>query len=388
MSTLDTAPTPALVLDRGILAANLARMRAAVSRHGVTLRPHLKTAKSAAVAELAVAGHERVITVSTVAEAEYFAARGFHDILLTVGITAEKLPRIAELVRAGAQCTVVVDNPAAAAAVHGADAAIGALVEVDCGEGRCGVMPDSGALLEVAALLGDRLRGVMAHAGHSYLCRSLDAVRQVAEAERAAAVYAADRLRGAGHRVAVVSVGSTPTALHAADLTGVTEVRAGVYMFGDLFQAEIGSCTHEQLALTVLASVVGHRREENILILDAGALALSKDRSTERTARDAGFGRVYPALRRSRSGGVSSLSHDVSPAHDDAMPVLGTVTTVYQEHGLATGDGEWPWDALPIGSKVRIAPNHACLTAAAHDRYLVVDGGTEVVAVWDRCGGW
>ena len=156
MSTLLSAPTPSLVLDRGILTSNLARMRAAVSPHGVVLRPHLKTAKSAAVAELAVAGDERVITVSTVAEAEYFAAHGFHDILLTVGVTAEKLPRIAALMRAGVRCTVVLDNPVAASAVRGTEPAIGALIEVDCGEGRCGVMPDSGELLQLAAVLGDR----------------------------------------------------------------------------------------------------------------------------------------------------------------------------------------------------------------------------------------
>jgi len=113
----------------------------------------------------------------------------------------------------------------------------------------------------------------------------------------------------------------------------------------------------------VLASVIGHRRDEGILLLDAGALALSKDRSTERTDRDAGFGIVH------------------------AGPIRGIVSSVYQEHGLATTTGTWPWGELPIGSRVRILPNHACLTAAAHDRYHVMDG--EVVAdTWARCRGW
>jgi D-serine deaminase-like pyridoxal phosphate-dependent protein len=140
-------------------------------------------------------------------------------------------------------------------------------------------------------------------------------------------------------------------------------------MFGDLFQAAIGSCTHDDMALTVLASVIGHRREQGLLLLDAGALALSKDLSTARTDQNAGLGLVWDLE------GKPSFGHAI-------------VERYYQEHGLAVCQGEWPWDALPIDTRVRIAPNHACLTAAAHDRYHVVDGGVGVIDVWERCRGW
>jgi D-serine deaminase-like pyridoxal phosphate-dependent protein len=148
-------------------------------------------------------------------------------------------------------------------------------------------------------------------------------------------------------------------------------VRAGVYMFGDLFQAQLGTHAPEGIALTVLASVIGRRPERNAVLLDAGALALSKDRSTEAAPRDYGFGLLLD--RAGRRGFGEAI-----------------VTRVHQEHGEARGgpDQPLPFDRLPVGARVRVAPNHACLTAAAHDRYHVVDGGERVVAVWERVNGW
>jgi D-serine deaminase-like pyridoxal phosphate-dependent protein len=191
----------------------------------------------------------------------------------------------------------------------------------------------------------------------------------VAETERAGVVRAAERLRAAGHEVGIVSLGSSPTALHARSMAGVTEVRAGVYMFGDLFQAQLGTHTPEDIAVTVLASVIGRKPDRNAVLLDAGALALSKDRSTEKAPKDYGFGLM--------------LDHDGRPSFGEAI-----VTRTHQEHGEVRGDTPLPFDRLPIGARVRVAPNHTCLTAAAHDRYHVVDGGQEVIAIWDRVNGW
>jgi D-serine deaminase-like pyridoxal phosphate-dependent protein len=361
--------TPSLVLDRGILERNLQRMSAAVRRHGVAFRPHLKTAKSAAVARLAVAGEAGGITVSTLAEAGYFAGHGFRDITLAAGVTPAKLDRVADLVYQGVDITVLTDDPDTAAIIGAHAAPIRALVEVDSGEHRGGVDPAGGGLLLVARALGDRLAGVLTHGGHSYGGRTVADMVRIAEEERVAATSAAARLRDAGLRCEVVSVGSTPTALHAERLDGVTEVRAGVYMFQDLFQAAIHSCDQSDIALTVLASVIGRRPGENRILLDAGALALSKDRSTERTPHDAGFGLVW----------------DLAGA-----PALGecVIERVYQEHGVAVGAAPLPFGELTIGARVRVAPNHACLTAAAYDRYHVVDGGEEIVDVWDRINGW
>lgn len=366
---LQELPTPALILDRGILTRNLETMRSAVHRHAVQFRPHIKTAKSAEIAKLAVAGEFGGVTVSTLAEAEYLAGHGFTDILLAVGITPDKIERGALLVRQGVSLRVITDDLEVAKILGAHALPFTALVEVDCGEHRGGVQPDGDALLELGRALGDKLRGVMTHAGHSYDQKNLAAIQQIAENERSAAATGAARLREAGLRGEVASVGSTPTATHARHLEGVTEVRAGVYMFQDLFQAEIGSCTREDIALTVLASVQGRRPAENKLLVDAGALAMSKDQSTRNSPRNAGFGLI--------------LDVEGRPSFGECV-----IERANQEHGVATSDRPIPFEKLPIGTRVRVAPNHACLTAAAYDRYYVVDGGEEVVAEWGRMNGW
>ena len=359
-------PTPCLVLDRTILLRNIGAMARTLARHGVPLRPHMKTAKSIDVARLATAGQPGGTTVSTLAEAEYFAGHGIADILYAVGITPQKLDQIAKLNSVGAAIIVLTDDPDTADAIASHARPPRALIEIDTGESRGGIAPDDGMLLEIAGRLGPTLAGVMTHAGHSYTGRSLDDMKRIAETERAGVVRAAERLRSAGHAVPIVSMGSSPTALHATSLAGVTEVRAGVYMFGDLFQAEIGTHGLDDIALTVLASVIG-RRPGNLLV-DAGGLALSKDRSTESAPRDYGFGLV--------------LDINGRPSLGEAI-----VRRAYQEHGVIEPDPCHPLD-LAIGAKLRIAPNHTCMTAAAHDRYCIVDGGDEVTAIWPRVNGW
>jgi D-serine deaminase-like pyridoxal phosphate-dependent protein len=366
---LQDLPTPSLILDRSKLLANLARMRKAVGRHPVGFRPHLKTAKSVDVAHLAFGGGVGPITVSTLAEAEYFAQHGFRSITLAAAIPAHKLDRAARVAAIAGQLALVTDDVETAAAMAAHPGNFKVLVEIDCGERRGGILPDDSALPALGRALGSKFAGVLTHAGHSYLTRTIVDVRRVAEQERRAAVLAAERLREAGLTVGAVSVGSTPTAMHAERLDGVTEVRAGVYMFGDLFQAELGSHTREDIALTVLTSVIGRRPAENRVILDAGALALSKDRSTAQTMRDVGFGLVWDLAGRESLG-------------------VCTIERAYQEHGVATSDRPLPFGSLPVGARLRVAPNHACLTAAAYDRYYVTDGGDEIVAEYDRINGW
>lgn len=366
---LSDLPTPCLVLDRDVLRRNLDRMARIVARHGIALRPHMKTAKSIDVARLALAGQAGGITVSTLAEAEYFARHGIGDILYAVGITPRKLDAVARLNDAGAEVKIVTDDPDVAAAIAAHPARLRGLIEIDTGEGRGGLSPDDPGVTEIAARLGPALIGVMTHAGHSYAGRSPGEMARIAEAERAGLMRAAERLRAAGHDCPIVSTGSSPTVLHAARMDGVTEARPGVYMFGDLFQAGIGTHGMEDIALTVLTSVIGRRKAQHALLVDAGGLALSKDRSTEAGPRDWAFGRV--------------LDRHGAPSLGDAV-----VRRAYQEHGIVACDPERAFPDLPVGTQLRIAPNHACMTAAAHERYYVVEGGDEVVAVWGRVNGW
>src|SRR6476620_5444523 len=344
-------------------------MSARMRERGVSLRPHLKTAKSADVARLAVDGEAGGITVSTIAEAEYFADHGLRDITLAVGITPEKLDRITVLSDHGATITVITDDVIAARAIAAHHGEFKVLIEIDSGESRGGVAPDSEALIEMGKALGPRLAGVLTHAGHSYEARGEAALKKVAEDERVAVTTAAQRLRDAGMQCDVVSLGSTPSMSHVEKLDGVTEARPGVYMFQDLFQAAIGSCTRDDIVVTVLASVIGCRPSKNQILIDAGAIAMSKDRSTATTDQDAGFGLVW----------------DI-----DGKESLGAlrVDQVFQEHGIVTSSAPLPFDKLAVGTKVRVAPNHSCLTAAAYEKYYVVDGGQEIVAEWERVNGW
>lgn len=361
--------TPCLLLDKARLKRNLDRFADISRRHGVTLRPHLKTLKSIEAAKLAV-GDDGPITVSTLAEAEHFARAGFRDVLYAVGMAPAKLKR-ARRIRddLGARLLLLTDSTKLAEAAAGGGLEF--LIEVDCGDKRGGVPAASDHLLAVAkavAASGNTVAGVLTHAGHSYGTDDKAAVAAIAEEERAAAVLAAERLRGAGHKVGIVSIGSTPTVAFAESLEGVTEVRAGVYMPFDLDQMSRGVCALEELALTVLTTVIGHNREAMRILVDAGGLALSKDVSAHAFLPRAGFGVVA----------------DV----ETAAPLEGlAIDAVSQEHGkIDVTDASW-FDRLPVGAQVRVLPNHACFTAAAYPGYRLLDDGA-LGEAWTRVNGW
>lgn len=376
-NTILDLPTPALVLDRSKLDRNVRRMRDRVAQLGVTLRPHVKTSKSIDVLRVLSGGADLPITVSTLAEARYFFDAGVRDILYAVGIAPVKLPQLAELIRRGCALRVILDSVDAAEAVQAFGSSEGltieALIEVDTDGRRAGVAPNDELLIGIARRLsagsGARLAGVMTHAGGSYSARSVGEFEEIAERERAGAVAAAERLRAAGFVIDIVSVGSTPTVHYARTLEGVTEARVGVYAFGDLVQAELGTCRLDDIAISVLASVIGHSRAHGRVLIDAGFLALSRDRGTSDLPVDWGYGAVCDA-----SGGLIDKVR---------------VDSTNQEHGIITAcAGEIDWSMFPIGGRVRILPNHACATAAAYDRYFVTDGGEQIVASWDRVNGW
>jgi D-serine deaminase-like pyridoxal phosphate-dependent protein len=381
MNTIESLETPALVLDRAVLDRNLERMRLHLAGLGVTLRPHVKTSKSMDVVSLALAGLPGSITVSTLKEAEYFREHGVRDILYAVGLAPGKIPHVLRLCAVGGiDLSVIVDNLAAAASLAEAaarhDLRLSALIELDVDGHRAGVKPDSELLLELGRrLAGSRdvqLRGVMTHAGDSYNCRSAEALRAMAERERAGAVHAAERLRSAGIDSPVVSVGSTPTALFATDLSGVSEVRAGVYMFNDLVMAGLGVCKLEDIALSVLVSVIGHQPERGWVITDGGWMALSRDRGTASQPVDQGYGVV-------RSVTGAALADDL------------VVAMTNQEHGVIARRGGGALDpaAYPVGTLLRVLPNHACATGAQHSAYHVVHGeNSRIDAVWSRINGW
>lgn len=380
MKTLHELETPALLIDREILDRNLQRMSTRLAALGTRLRPHVKTAKSLEVVGRALNSPDQGITVSTLKEAEYFFAAGVSDILYGVGIAVPKLDRVIALIRGGARLTLTVDNmqalesiASAAATVH---VRIPVAIELDVDGHRAGVLPASELLLQLGRAAAEHhgleLRGVMTHAGGSYDCPSVDAIREMAERERAGAVLAAQRLRDNGLPVEIVSVGSTPTATFATRLDGVTEVRVGVYMFHDLVMANLGVCQPSDIALSALVSVIGHQADRGWIITDGGWMALSRDRGTARQKVDYGYGLVRDVAGR-------------APA-DDLV-----VRAANQEHGIIARRDAGPLDLTryPVGTLLRILPNHACAMAAQHSQYQVVCGDSpQIVATWSRINGW
>ena len=375
---MQTLETPALLLSQPRMAANIARMQQRIAALGVAFRPHVKTAKCLPVARAMLGADSGPITVSTLREADEFAAAGFTDITYAVGISANKLAHVARLLAAGVRLNVILDSVDAAravvAAADGFAAPLGVLIEIDTDAHRAGIAPaDTTLLLAVAAALHHpkvQVQGVLTHLGASYEARSPAALQACAEQERAGAVLAAGQLRAAGHAAPVVSVGSTPTALFAQALPGVTEVRAGVYVFQDLVMAGLGVCAPQDIAVSVLTSVIGHQRSKGWTLVDAGWMALSRDRGTASQPVDQGYGLVCAADGR---------------LLDDYI-----VAAVNQEHGTITHRSGNPALGLhlPVGTLLRILPNHACATCAQFDAYQVIAASHQVQARWPRFGGW
>lgn len=369
--------TPAALVDIDRMERNIKRMQSRIDSMGVSFRPHVKTSKCIEVTQAQLRAGARGITVSTLKEAEQFFAAGIFDILYAVGITPNKFNQALELIRKGCDLKVLTDSVASAAAI----AAFGlqnrvrfkVLVEIDTDDHRSGIKPDSPVLLDVAqALQGDgaELYGVMTHAGSSYDLNTPEALIQMAEQERSGCVLAAERLRAAGYLCPVVSVGSTPTALSAQSLDGVTEVRAGVYVFFDLVMHNVGVCQTDDIALSVLSTVIGHQEEKGWVIVDAGWMAMSRDRGTQKQSIDFGYGQVCDVEGNVLAGYV--------------------MTGANQEHGIISRMGDPDLSIakrFPVGTQLRILPNHACATAAQFPEYQVASPQGEIQA-WPRFYGW
>ncbi|MBY4711564.1 DSD1 family PLP-dependent enzyme [Burkholderia cepacia] len=374
---LQTLNTPAALIDVGRMRHNIGRMQAHLDALGVRFRPHVKTTKCTHVVDAQIAAGAQGVTVSTLKEAEQFFAHGIRDIVYAVGMVPAKLGQALALRRQGCDLKLVTDSLPAAHAIAEFGRAHGerfeVWIEVDVDGHRSGIPPDAGLLIDVGRALVDGglvLGGVLAHAGSSYEYSTPEALAAIAEQERSRTVQAAERLRAAGLPCPVVSIGSTPTALAARHLDGVTEVRAGVYVMFDLVMHNIGVCDLSDIALSVLTTVIGHQEEKGWAIVDAGWMAMSRDRGTQRQARDFGYGQVCTE-------------------HGD---VLGdyVMSAANQEHGIVSRAGA-PDSGIaqrfPIGTRLRILPNHACATGAQHPEYQAIgdDGSAQA---WPRFYGW
>lgn len=357
MDNFSQLTTPAFLVDRSIVARNCERMRTKAAASQVIFRPHVKTHKTVEIARMQHGGGIGPVTVSTLAEAEQLAEGGFTDLTYAVPIAPEKLARAAALAKRVERLNILIDSRAALQAIESSNETFDVFLKVDCGYHRAGVDPSSPESAQLAADMmrspSIRFRGLLTHGGHSYNVRNVDEILAVAAQEREALTQFRDRI---GAPSLLRSVGSTPTASLVPDFDGVDEVRPGNYVFYDGFQLSIGTCRPEDVACSVLTTVIGSYPERDTLMIDAGALALSKD---------LGAGERY--------GLICDL---------DLKPLPMTLDTLSQEHGKVRTK-----HTVPVGTRLRIVPNHSCLTAAMFDAYHVIDNG-RVVGEWRPVRGW
>jgi D-serine deaminase-like pyridoxal phosphate-dependent protein len=357
MSSIHDVPTPALLLDIDVLEGNLRRMSGRCKELGVRLRPHIKTHKCLEVGRAQRALGAGGITVSTLSEARVFAEAGFEDITWAFPVIPGRLREAADLadrVRLG----VVVDSTSAADALIGMGAQFRVWLKIDCGYGRVGVDPTSTAPRELAERVlegGLELAGILSHSGNAYHARSPDELARVAEVERRTMADLAARLVAEGVPVPDVSIGSTPSMSAYSTLQGVTEVRPGNYALHDYTQVLLGSCRVSECAATVLTTVVSSSRERGTSVVDAGGLAMSLDPGPEHMGR-----RSYGEILDKRAPGTLRRN--------------ARLTSLSQEHGIVS-------HPLDVGTRIRVLPNHSCLTVACFDAFSVVRGD-DVLDSW------
>jgi len=369
---MHTLKTPSLLLDIERVRRNAERVSGIAKQNGVRLRPHVKTHKCVEVARIQTAGHNGAITVSTLAEARAFAGNGFTDITYAVPIERGKFTEAVEIARGGLKLNLLTDD---AGTVRELDRTAGrsgvkfdVFLKVDCGTHRVGVEPHTAEAIEIPRLLSDaadlNFAGILTHAGHSYDVKSKEEMLLVARHERDSMVNLAEKLRGSGIEVPTVSIGSTPSISCVDHLEGIDEIRPGNYIFYDNFQATLGSCSFEDTALTVLTAIIHKDTTRRRFVVDAGAVALSKDRGPVGIDPACGYGRVLGL---------------------DGNETEMRVTSLSQEHGEIEAGNDLIFER--VGDRLRILANHSCLTAAQHSYFNVVEN-EKIVDKWKIHSGW
>ncbi len=364
VTTFAALRTPAVLIERPRLDANIRRMQAAADGAGIRLRPHAKTHKSPLVARRQIEAGAIGICCAKLGEAEVFAAAGISDIRLPYPLQPSNADRVLTLQRA-ARISFIVDDLAVARdwsqAMQAANARAEVLVKVDVGFHRCGITPDPATavpfLRDVAALPGLHLAGILSHAGHAYHAHSEEELRGMAEAEHTTMAHLAHEARHAGVTIDEVSAGATPPARFSLAIGGgtFTEFRPGNYVYFDRTMMGLGAATLDDCALSVLATVVSAPAPDRI-VLDCGSKTLAADGAR-------GFAGV--------TGHGAVLRELTAAAGQVADPHL-RVERLSEEHATVhVTPGARP---LRPGDRVRVVPNHACVVSNLVDSAWLVDG--------------
>ncbi|WP_368498155.1 alanine racemase [Herbiconiux sp. A18JL235] len=353
-------PTPLLVVREQTLRSNIDRMQSLAEARGVRLRPHLKTHKSTFVAGLQRDRGASAVTVATLGEAEVFAAAGHRDILAAFAPVDHAKSARYERLATAARLTFCVDHVEGVARVaelaRTTGVEIGFYWELDTGSSRSGTHPDrtwDAVRAAIESHPAARFAGLMSFGGHLYAAESPDAAAAAArrDARTIGAVF--ELATTDGFTPPAVSVGATPAADALISDQRVTELRAGNYVYNDATQVALGSVSESECALFVVGTVTGRPAPGRALI-DAGSKAIPKEIMSSLTT---GFGIVV--------------------GHPELV-----ITRLYEEVGVIEGPAS-AIDALGVGERVAVIPNHSCSASVLYPEFVLVaqDGTTRAVAI-------
>ncbi|KAG2234556.1 hypothetical protein INT48_000459 [Thamnidium elegans] len=389
---LDQLRTPSLIIDRAILKRNCDKLACITNDLNTKVRVHVKTHKTVEGTRMQLEGAStNAIVVSTMAEAhalinsELTETKLLQDVLLGFPITSDKFSEIFELANKVPVFQIFIDNLATLEALEAYcfstnNAKINVFLKVDCGYGRAGVPINDSDTLTLAKRLDQspyvHFNGIYSHAGHSYSSKSRTEALEYLKNECDMGRQFRDYFVSNGVTIPQVSIGATPTVkaitsfMKETDmkqiLSGISEVHAGAFAFLDRQQVSTGLGGYEEVAISVASRIASVYKDRDSLLIDAGALAFSKD-----TAPQGGFGYVLdPAIKEPN--------------------VIASVAKISQEHGILQVDSSTlSRPELQVGKLIRVIPNHCCLTAACHLYYLIIEeGGDTVVDVWVPVRGW
>lgn len=339
---IDTISTPALIVDSERVRSNIARWQDHAQQYGVAIRPHIKTHKTREIAQMQRSAGAKGITAAKLSEAACFVDAGFDDVFVAYPIIGlDKCYHAATLAQR-CRLTVGVDSEFGVAqlatAAAALDVAIHVRVEVDSGLHRCGAQVDAVPVLVDAIQRASHLHfdGLFTYRGAWFAGAHGRHPADLGREEGELLVQVAHDLRARGIAVPSISVGSTPTGMAAATVSGVTEIRPGTYVFGDDMQIHAQSCTPSQVALMILCTVIS-RPDAQTATIDAGSKTFSGDVNFERMGL---------------KGYASAVDFDA------------TLVRMSEEHGvLALGPGV----DIPIGTRIAMRPIHVCTTVNLSD---------------------
>ncbi|KAL9658752.1 hypothetical protein ABK040_005907 [Willaertia magna] len=380
IQTLEDIRTPAFIVDLEKVTNNCNRMIEKSKKFNLSLRPHVKTHKTIQGALLQTNNIDKKIVVSTLSEANFFSEQ-FNDIHYAVPITSnEKLYQVLDLTKKVEKFHIEVDNEHAFKLIENFaklnNVKFNLFVQVDSGQHRVGLDPnDESSISLIKQIINSpfvSFSGLYTHAGHSYSCKGEDEIRNIAKQEANAVSNFANQIKEKlGYKVKTVAVGSTPTCSIGdervwSNSSLVNEIHPGNYVFYDYMQTKIGSCTLDDCSSYVLSTIIGVKPKLNQFTIDAGALSLSKDIGvSDNNNNEFSYGYIM---------------------EDDKLKITGLT----QEIGIVSSSQPIDFEKFNIGKRIRIIPNHSCLSAALFEEYQIINNSKEntIIDQWKPNRGW